>query len=126
LIIGTLNVIPYVGPWLGGIIGIIMGIASNLDMSFTGVVLPMVTYMLIVIIITQAIDNIVFQPVIFSNSVNAHPLEIFIVILAAGSFAGVAGMILAIPSYTVFRVIGREFFNNFKAVKRITSGLDQV
>ncbi|MBE0675973.1 MAG: AI-2E family transporter [Bacteroidales bacterium] len=124
LIIGTLNVIPYVGPWLGGLIGITMGVASNLDMSFTGVVIPLVTYMVIVIIITQLIDNIVFQPVIFSSSVNAHPLEIFIVILAAGSFAGVAGMILAIPGYTVLRVVGKEFFNNFKAVKVITSGLD--
>ncbi|MBM3419901.1 MAG: AI-2E family transporter [Bacteroidetes bacterium] len=126
LIIGTLNVIPYVGPWLGGIIGITMGVASNLDASFTGVVLPLVTYMVIVIVITQTIDNVIFQPVIFSSSVNAHPLEIFIVILAAGSFAGVAGMILAIPSYTVLRVIGKEFFNNFKAVKMITSSLDQV
>jgi predicted PurR-regulated permease PerM len=124
LIIGTLNVIPYVGPWLGGLIGITMGVASNLEMSFTGVVLPMISYMVIVIVITQTIDNIVFQPVIFSSSVNAHPLEIFIVILAAGSFAGVAGMILAIPTYTVLRVIGKEFFNNLKAVKKITSGLD--
>lgn len=125
LIIGTLNVIPYVGPWLGGIIGVTMGVASNLDASFTGVVLPMVSYMVIVVIITQTIDNLIFQPVIFSSSVNAHPLEIFIVILAAGSFAGVAGMILAIPTYTVFRVIGKEFFNNFKAVKKITSSLDE-
>ena len=125
LIIGTLNVIPYVGPWLGGIIGIIMGVASNLDLNFTTIILPMVSYMLLVIVITQVIDNVVFQPVIFSNSVNAHPLEIFIVILAAGSFAGVAGMILAIPSYTVIRVIGKEFFNNFKAVQVITSGLDR-
>jgi len=125
LIIGTLNVIPYVGPWLGGGIGIIMGVAANLDQDFSAVILPMVSYMMLVIIITQLIDNLVFQPVIFSNSVNAHPLEIFIVILAAGSFAGVAGMILAIPSYTVLRVIGKEFFNNFKAVQVITSSLNR-
>jgi len=82
--------------------------------------------MVIVIIITQTIDNVVFQPFIFASSVNAHPLEIFIVILAAGSFAGVAGMILAIPSYTVLRVIGKEFFNNFKTIKKLTSGLTNV
>ena len=126
LVIGTLNIIPYVGPWLGGSIGITMGIASNLDMSFSGVILPMMTGMIIVIIITQIIDNILFQPFIFASSVNAHPLEIFIVILAAGSFAGVAGMILAIPSYTVLRVIGKEFFNNFKTIKKLTSGLSGV
>jgi predicted PurR-regulated permease PerM len=126
LVIGTLNIIPYVGPWLGGSIGITMGIASNLDMSFTGVILPMVTGMIIVIIVTQIIDNVLFQPFIFASSVNAHPLEIFIVILAAGSFAGVAGMILAIPSYTVLRVIGKEFFNHFKTIKKLTSGLTGV
>jgi len=126
LVIGTLNIIPYVGPWLGGSIGVTMGIASNIDMSFSVVILPMVTGMIIVIIITQIIDNIMFQPFIFASSVNAHPLEIFIVILAAGSFAGVAGMILAIPSYTVLRVIGKEFFNNFKTIKKLTSGLSGV
>lgn len=126
LISGTLNVIPYVGPWLAGAIGIVMGVASSLEMSFSGVVLPLVSYMLLVIVVTHIIDNVVFQPLIFSNSVNAHPLEIFIVILVAGSIAGVVGMILAIPSYTILRVIGREFFNNFKAVRKLTSGLEQA
>lgn len=126
LVIGTLNIIPYVGPWLGGFIGITMGVASNLDMSFSGVILPMVTGMVIVIIVTQTIDNILFQPFIFASSVNAHPLEIFIIILAAGSVAGVAGMILAIPGYTVLRVIGKEFFNSFKTIKKLTSGLGSI
>lgn len=123
LIIGLLNVIPYVGPWIGGAIGILIGVATNLNMGFSDYLAPMMFYMVLVIMITQVIDNIVFQPFIFANSVSAHPLEIFIVILAAGSFAGVAGMILAIPTYTVIRVIGKEFFNSFKAVAKITSSL---
>ena len=69
------------------------------------------------------IDNVVFQPVIFSSSVKAHPLEIFIVVLASGFAAGIPGMILGIPTYTVVRVFAREFFYNFKAVQKITSGL---
>jgi len=76
-----------------------------------------------VVIITNLIDNIVSQPVIFSNSVKAHPLEIFIVILASGFVAGIPGMILGIPAYTVLRVFAREFFYNFKAVQKITSNL---
>jgi predicted PurR-regulated permease PerM len=79
--------------------------------------------MIIVEAITHLIDNVVFQPIIFSNSVKAHPLEIFIVVLAAGFIAGVPGMILGIPVYTVLRVFAREFFINFKAVQRITSSL---
>lgn len=124
LILGIVNVIPYVGPWLGLFIAIIMGVASHMNQDFTTVVLPLVWYMIIVEAITHTIDNVVFQPVIFSNSVKAHPLEIFIVVLAAGFAAGVPGMILGIPTYTVIRVFAREFFNNFKAVQRITSSLD--
>jgi predicted PurR-regulated permease PerM len=123
LILGILNVIPYVGPWIGLFIAIIMGVASHMNQDFTTVVVPLVTYMIIVEAITHLIDNVVFQPVIFSNSVKAHPLEIFVVVLAAGFAAGIPGMIFGIPAYTVMRVFAREFFYNFKAVQKITSSL---
>jgi predicted PurR-regulated permease PerM len=123
LIIGILNVIPYVGPWLGLFIAITMGVASHIQMDFKTVVVPLIYYMIIVEVITHLIDNILFQPIIFSNSVKAHPLEIFVVILAAGFAAGIPGMILGIPGYTVVRVFAREFFNNFKTVQIITSSL---
>jgi predicted PurR-regulated permease PerM len=123
LILGILNVIPYVGPWIGLFIALIMGVASHMNQDFTTIVIPLVSYMIIVEAITHLIDNVVFQPVIFSNSVKAHPLEIFIVVLASGFAAGIPGMILGIPAYTVIRVFAREFFNNFKAVQKITSSL---
>jgi predicted PurR-regulated permease PerM len=123
LILGILNVIPYVGPWIGLFIAIIMGVASHINQDFNTVVIPLVTYMIIVEAVTHLIDNVVFQPVIFSSSVKAHPLEIFVVVLAAGFAAGVPGMIFGIPAYTVLRVLAREFFYNFKAVQKITSSL---
>ncbi len=123
LILGVLNVIPYVGPWIGLFIAIIMGVASHINMDFQTVVIPLIFYMIIVEAVVHLIDNVLFQPVIFSNSVRAHPLEIFIVVLAAGFAAGVPGMILGIPTYTVLRVFAREFFYNFKAVQKITSSL---
>lgn len=123
LILGILNVIPYAGPWIGLFIAIIMGVASHINQDFNTVVIPLVYYMMIVEGITHLIDNIVFQPVIFSNSVKAHPLEIFIVVLASGFAAGIPGMIFGIPAYTVLRVFAREFFYNFKAVQKITSSL---
>ncbi len=126
LILGILNVIPYVGPWLGLFVAIIMGVASHINQDFNTVVVPLVYYMIIVEAITHLIDNVVFQPVIFSNSVKAHPLEIFVVVLAAGFAAGVPGMILGIPAYTVLRVFAREFFYGFKAVQKITSSLSEV
>ncbi|HUX97449.1 MAG TPA: AI-2E family transporter [Bacteroidales bacterium] len=123
VILGILNVIPYVGPWLGLFIALIMGIASHINMDFDAVVIPLIINMIIVEVVTHMIDNVVFQPVIFSSSVKAHPLEIFIVVLASGFAAGIPGMILGIPTYTVVRVFAREFFYNFKAVQKITSGL---
>lgn len=126
LILGVLNVIPYVGPWLGLFIALIMGIASHINMDFSTVVVPLIFNMILVEAITHLIDNVVFQPVIFSNSVKAHPLEIFIVVLIAGFAAGIPGMLLGIPTYTVIRVFAREFFYGFKAVQRITSGLSDM
>lgn len=123
LIAGILNIIPYVGPWLSFFINVTMGIASHLDQNFQTVVIPLVSYMAIVAIVTRLTDDFVFQPVIFSSSVKAHPLEIFIVVLAAGFAAGIPGMLLGIPAYTVLRVFAREFFYNFKAVRKITSSL---
>ena len=126
LIIGVLNVIPYIGPWIGFFIAMVMGVASHINMDFATVVGPLMIYMAIVVGVAQMIDNIFFQPIIYSNSVKAHPLEIFVVVLAAGSISGVGGMILGIPSYTVLRVLAKEFFNNFKAVQKITSSLDDT
>jgi predicted PurR-regulated permease PerM len=123
LILGVINVIPYVGPWIGLFIAITMGVASHINQDFETVVVPLIYYMILVEAITHLIDNIVFQPVIFSNSVRAHPLEIFIVVLAAGFAAGIPGMLLGIPAYTVLRVFAREFFYGFKAIQKITSGL---
>lgn len=120
LIAGILNVIPYVGPVIGTIFGITIGIANNLDMSFYSELLPLIIYMAIVFITVQVIDNVLFQPLIYSNSVHAHPLEIFLVIMLAGSIAGIKGMILAIPGYTVIRVVAREFFYKLRVVKKLT------
>ncbi|MFC2120521.1 AI-2E family transporter [Bacteroidota bacterium] len=120
LFAGIMNVIPYVGPLIGAFFGIMIGIVSHLDMDFYTEILPLISYMALTFMIVQLIDNLLFQPLIFSKSVNAHPLEIFLVIMIAGSFAGIPGMIVAIPAYTVLRVIAKEFFNQFKVVKKLT------
>ncbi len=124
LVAGTLNIIPYLGPLLGGAIGILIGIATHLQLDFYSELLPLTGLMLIVIIIAQLTDNFIFQPFIFSSSVNAHPLEIFIVILVAASIGGIIGMIIAIPLYTIVRVFAKEFFNKFKVVKKLTQKIE--
>ena len=87
--------------------------------------LPMLGWMTLVFGSVQVIDNVLFQPLIYSSSVKAHPLEIFLVIMAAGSMAGIMGMILAIPVYTIMRVIAKEFLVNMKLVQKMTKNLEQ-
>ena len=74
--------------------------------------------------IFQIIDNIIIQPFIYSTSVKAHPLEIFLVILLAGASAGVTGMLFAIPAYTILRVFARTFFIDLSLVRKLTDSMD--
>lgn len=70
---------------------------------------------------TQLIDNILYQPFVYSSSIKASPLEIFIVLLMAGTLGGIVGMLVAIPGYTVLRVAAIKFFGDVKAIKRLAS-----
>lgn len=120
---GVINVVPYVGPLLGAAFGLVFTLVTHISDQFYTELLPLLGLVLLVMSIVQVIDNIVFQPLIYSNSVSAHPLEVFLVISISGSLAGVTGMILAIPSYTVGRVIAKEFFNQFRLVQKLTHNL---
>lgn len=117
---GLMNIIPYLGPLIGATFGISVGTLVFLQLPLEMTFFSFFGSMLLVFITAQLIDNMFFQPLIFSNSVKAHPLEIFIVILIAGYLSGIVGMFLAIPVYTILRVIAHEFFNKYEAVKRLT------
>jgi predicted PurR-regulated permease PerM len=117
---GIISVIPYIGPLIGVIFGITIGIASKIQELAAPELGSLFIYIALVYLIVHLIDNILFQPLIFSSSVKAHPLEIFLLILIAGHLAGIMGMLVAIPGYTVIRVFAKQFFNNFKVVKKLT------
>jgi len=117
LIMGILNVIPYIGPLIGSGISLLIGILSPIAGVST---LGMVLIIGGTILVMKGIDDFVLQPMLYSNRVKAHPLEIFLVILIAGSVAGVLGMLLAIPAYNVIRVFAKEFFNHFSIVQKLT------
>lgn len=121
---GMMNVIPYLGPIIGATIGALLVATTNMGADLYTQLLPMVGGILGVFVISNLIDNLVLQPVIYANSVLAHPIEIFIVILMAGSMAGIPGMILAIPGYTVLRIIAREFLSRQEFVQRLTRRLE--
>lgn len=122
---GILNIIPYIGPLIGHILAVTMGLVYHLNGGPTLALPVYLSIILGIFIITQLIDNYLFQPIIYSNSVKAHPLEIFLIILIAGQIGGVFGILAAIPLYTIIRVILVEFYPEKKFVKRLIGGLDQ-
>ncbi len=107
------NLIPYAGPILGATFGILVGLSTG-DFSTANEIYLFLFKILTVFSMVQLTDNVVLQPFIFSKSVKAHPLEIFVIIFAGAKIAGVLGMILAIPVYTIFRVTIKEFFKGYK------------
>ncbi|PXX26721.1 AI-2E family transporter [Arenibacter sp. ARW7G5Y1] len=118
-----LNLIPYIGPIIGGILMAVLTMTSNVGADFSSVILPKTSYVMIGFIIGQLVDNFFSQPFIFSNSVKSHPLEIFLIIIIGGLLLGVAGMIIAVPGYTAIKVILKEFFSENKIVKSLTKNL---
>lgn len=120
---GMMNIIPYLGPVIGATVGMLLAVFSALGAGMISEVFSLPFIVLGVFAGANLLDNMVLQPLIYSNSVKAHPVEIFLVILIAGSMSGIPGMILAIPSYTVLRVVAKEFLSQFKVVQRLTKNI---
>lgn len=121
---GLMNIIPYLGPIIGATIGLIIGViyvlAFGLFDQLSFVIISIVT----TFSIANLIDNFVLQPIIYSRSVKAHPIEIFLVIIMAGKVAGVVGMIAAIPTYTVLKVIINQFRGTEKVEEAIQANIE--
>jgi len=118
-----LNIVPYIGPLIASVLAAILTMLSNLGSDFQTEILPTTIYVLIGFWIVQVIDNNLSQPIIFSKSVSSHPLEIFLVILIAGFLSGILGMIIAVPLYTILKVIGKEFFPENKLIQLLTKNI---
>ena len=126
-IAGILNVIPYVGPLIGDVVGIVLCLILKYG---AGVGLDVNIWIFILVVFavmqgTQLVDNFIYQPLIYSTSIRANPLEIFIVLLIAGHVGGILGMLVAIPGYTVVRVIASRFFYQYKAIRRLIPDRDE-
>ena len=120
--VALINIIPYIGPLLGGTLLVSLSMLSNLSMPINELV-PTTLWILAGFIGIQLFDNFVTQPVVLSTSVKAHPLEIFTVTLAGGILFGIVGMIVAVPSYTILRIIAKEFFWDSKLVRAFTRNI---
>ncbi len=117
------NLIPYLGPIIGGLLISFFTMTHNLDLDFASEILPKTIFVFFGFVIGQLIDNFLSQPLIFSNRVKSHPLEIFVIIIVGGLLAGPIGMIIAVPTYTALKVVLKEFLNENKIVKALTKDI---
>ena len=117
------NIIPYIGPLFGAAFMITLTMISFLGADVESVIVPKSFYVFIGFVIGQIIDNLLSQPFIFSSSIKSHPLEIFLVIIFAGLIAGPLGMLMAIPLYTVLKVVLSEFLSDNRIVRELTKNM---
>lgn len=123
-ICGVMVILPYIGVVIGGGVGLMILLTDYLAYNPSGDILSIVLQFVLVFSIVKLMDDFLLQPIIYSKSVKAHPLEVFLVILMAGKVGGILGMILAIPVYTFIRIIAKEFFSKWKFIKALTKEID--
>lgn len=117
---GLFNVIPYIGPMITLCFALFLGVSGCIELGQYDLIGAVITKIFITLISINILDALFFQPFIFSNTVKAHPLEIFLVVLMAGTLAGISGMVVAIPVYTLVRIVAKEFLTQFRFFKKIT------
>jgi len=117
---GIVHIIPYLGPVMATIMGVILGVTGVVSDGAYTMMGPMALRIILVYITIILIDVIVLEPMIYGKSVKAHPIEIFLVIISAGTLGGIPAMIIAVPSYTFIRIVLKEFLSQFKAVRSLT------
>jgi predicted PurR-regulated permease PerM len=122
---GVLNVIPYIGSVITMIIAIFLGVSGCINSGSYELIGPTINKIFFALLSVNLFDGFILQPVIFSSSVKAHPLEIFIVTLMAATIGGIPGMIVALPVYTLLRIVAREFLTHLKFFKKISENIDE-
>ncbi len=118
-----LNIVPYLGPLAAGVLLIFFTGSTYIVSDFSTVILPHILYVMAGYLVIHVIDTLINQPLIFGHSVKSHPLEIFLIILIAGTLFGIFGMIVAVPFYTAIKVIAKEALGKYRIVKYLTRGL---
>ena len=122
---GLFNLIPYLGPIITLCFALFLGVSGCIEAGQYILISSTITKITIVLLSINLFDAIFLQPYIFSNTVKAHPLEIFLVILMAGTLAGIGGMVVAIPVYTLIRITAKEFLVQFKFFKKLTENIPE-
>ena len=98
VIFAVLNLIPYIGAFIGNIIGVLLTLSSSPDLSSVFTVL-------IIIVVVQFLDNNILMPSIVGSKIRINALVSLFGVFVGGALGGVAGMFLSLPLMAVFKIV---------------------
>src|SRR5699024_2397844 len=107
-----MNVIPFLGPWIAFIPAVIIALLQDATL---------IIWVSVITLVAQQIDNHLITPNVMGKSLDIHPLTVITLLLAAGSIAGFFGILLAIPTYAVIKVIVRNIYERRKIIKEFVN-----
>ena len=104
LFAGLANMIPYVGPMAGAV-------TAALVVLFSAGSSQQILLVVVAFLTVQLLDNVLVQPLVVAKSVDLHPLIIIFAVIIGGQFFGILGMLLAVPTAGIIKVLGSEFYS---------------
>lgn len=108
IIIGVTNIIPYLGPFIGAIPAVLVGLAESPGQMIL---------VIIVITVLQQIESLFISPQVMGRKVSLSPLAVILVIMVAGRLAGLLGIILAVPVFTVAKIIVGHVYAHWQTLQ---------
>ncbi|KKI89981.1 membrane protein [Bacillus sp. SA1-12] len=96
IVVAVANIIPYLGPFIGAAPAVIIALLESPTKALLAA---------LVVLVVQQIDGNFLSPLIIGKRLNTHPLTIILLLIGAGSFGGIIGMILAVPTYAVLKAV---------------------
>lgn len=104
------NVIPYVGPYIGGIPAVLVGLSISPTTGF---------FCLISVLLSQLLESYFLQPIVMGKTMKLHPVTIMLGLLIFGYFFGIIGMILATPIISMTKTIVKYFDDKYNLSEKI-------
>lgn len=108
IIAGLTELVPYIGPWLGGVPAVMIAFLSSPTLALVVIILY---------IVIQQIQNALVTPYVMHRAVGLDPLVVIIILLIGGKIAGPLGMILAVPVATILSILFKEYSKYKEAIK---------
>ena len=104
------NIIPYVGPYIGGIPAVIVGFSMNPAVGF---------FCLVSVVVCQFIESYFLNPLVMSKTMKLHPVTVMLGLLIFGHFFGILGMILATPTISCGKLFWNFFEEKFEIIDKL-------